>query len=74
MNERITGMSESEARCPYCLEDRLVERDHIMQRFVCLVCSKTWPFEENHRPRGGKSVVSVTDAATRPPVRISGPS
>ena len=30
------------ARCPYCGEDVLVERDTVRRLFVCLVCARTW--------------------------------
>jgi hypothetical protein len=29
-------------RCPYCGEDRLVERDPVGGLYVCVVCAKTW--------------------------------
>lgn len=31
------------ARCPGCGEERLVEWDATLRRFVCAVCSRTWP-------------------------------
>lgn len=41
--ETGTLTTPDEARCPYCLEDVLTERDPVTQRYFCLVCAKTWP-------------------------------
>ncbi len=30
-------------RCPYCKEDRLIER--LGAQWFCQVCAKTWPLE-----------------------------
>jgi hypothetical protein len=35
-------MPEPRPMCPFCGEDRLVERDPVSGNFVCLVCAKTW--------------------------------
>lgn len=32
----------ADARCPYCSEDRLIEWDSILRRWVCAVCGRTW--------------------------------
>jgi transposase-like protein len=29
-------------RCPFCGEERLVDRDPLTRQFVCLVCARTW--------------------------------
>jgi DNA-directed RNA polymerase subunit RPC12/RpoP len=37
------------ARCPYCGEDVLVERDTRLGVYVCLVCARTWTEGEMNR-------------------------
>ena len=35
-------MSDSEPRCPGCGEDRLIEWDGVLRRWVCAVCGWAW--------------------------------
>lgn len=35
-------MSEGQ-RCPYCTEDRMIEFDPVLKRWVCFCCGKSWP-------------------------------
>jgi len=39
---RLLGADQDRPPCPKCHDDRLVEFDRVLQRFVCDVCSHQW--------------------------------
>jgi len=60
-------------RCPRCGEQRLVEFDRVLRRWICSVCSQQWPRADARRSETTSSV-SVSVAAWASPLGEAAPA
>jgi AAA domain len=61
----VDGHDEQDLRCPNCGEDRRVEWDDVIFRFICGVCSRTWRrrLRDRHIPPLGRLPGTVAPLA-----------